>query len=172
MTTLAYNIKIPYQSLTETTGENYKPYNQYQLLKAQCDHVLAKPGFVSKTELQKLADNNLESKNTLVKKLNHLGTGGFITKSPWGYTLTSKNKIHNNLKFKTTKNAKGIENCPFKKLLIPKTNDVKVLDVSKLYLLIQQIFNQYRFRTNVNKSDSLKAKRPENFELSIDKIIV
>jgi len=161
--------KIYYKSLTALDADTQDIYNRYALIKMQCDGNTQKNGFVSKKEVERVAIANGQTKRSLVNKLSSLASNGFIEKDKWGYTLTSTKTINQKLKL-SYKKINGKEHTPFKKVELPANQNV--IELSRLYYLIQQIYSQYLFRSNVCASDNRNVKRPEKFELSIEKICV
>lgn len=159
--------KLIYSSLTNLDHHIQNLYNKHQLIKLQCQSIVNKNGFISRPELQKVADHNKQSRISLIRNLDNLNKNGFIQKSKYGYTLTSNQIIFNNLKLKTKNKENGKEELLFKKVQLP--DDLKAIELTRMYFLINQIYGQYQFRkSNVNKTD--KRTRPERFELSLFKI--
>lgn len=151
-------------------------YQVFQLIKSRSS-LTRKHGFITRKEVQRIADSNKESKSNFLRKLDKLVDAGYIVKNKWGFQLTSWKTINNNLKlYKYKKDTNGELTkktyTPFVKAVLPETNDVKVIEVIMMYLLIVQIHNQYQFRANGSKRDKrkLRPKFPENFALSADKI--
>lgn len=165
-------LNIHYRALTELySKEDRTLYSNFILLKSQTeDYKLKKPGFVSKSELQKVADYIRVSKYTFIKRLNYLHSKGLIQKSKYGYTLTSTKIVldnHFNFTKSKKKNSEILYHAHAKIKLNDVINDTYVIDLMMLYALLIQIYNRKIGLQNGLNVQSRKRNKKNSLEMNI-----
>jgi hypothetical protein len=164
------NVKIHYRTLTDLySTEDQSLYNAYTLLKAQCEGLTHKPGFLNRSEIKKLTTSYNASPSTIYGRLNKLAQYGYIQKSNYGYTLTSTNHINNNLNnLKQSKTKTGRLYHPYASIQIPMTNNIRVIELTRAYLLLKQIFNRKSERNGLNVKNLKSKNAPETITIALE----
>jgi len=164
--------KFYYATLTQTDHEQVGYNNAYTLLKAQCENISRKPGFLSIKEVPALCAKYNIPKSTLYKRLSMLVSAGYIRKTKFGYILTSTRFVNPNLNNITPSKAKrtGRHYYPCASISIPETNDLRILELVRMYLLLCQIRNRKsemngRYVTN---SKHKKSNVPEKIKIALE----
>ncbi|MEJ1242133.1 hypothetical protein WBG78_28555 [Chryseolinea sp. T2] len=140
-----------------------------------------KPGYIAKKEIRKIAADSKQSPVTLKSKLDYLVSVGFAQAvGGGGYTLVSIRKVNKTLDLAYDKKTEsgvltGKKYIPYLHCTLPVSKDQRILSTLFLYFLINEIFQRYQFVVNgarTHRSDNRNQEtRPENFELSIEKIM-
>jgi predicted transcriptional regulator len=169
-------LKIHYRTLTDLySHQEQSLYAAYALLKAQCEGLTTKPGFLASKEIKTLSTTFQSSPSTTYSRLNRLSNAGYIKKSKYGYTLTSTTVINNNLTNLTpTKNKKGRYYHPYSIINIPHTNSTHIVELMRMYLLLKQISNRKQYKSNglplKTRNRKVRANQnvPERLSVALD----